>query len=108
MKKTLIIAAAVLLTTVSGWSQGRVNFATAASGVNARATDISGGLPGTNPSGSAYKGQLYMGGPGISDDGLLIPVGVPISFQTAAQAGYLVGGNVGVTNGVNGLSLIHI
>jgi hypothetical protein len=75
---------------LSCFSQGTVNFANGAGGVNAPFCDANGVLL----SGSGYLAQLYVGPSGTSNPLLLTTNGVsgtPTPFATGASAGYFFG-----------------
>jgi len=106
MKKILLLAASMMIA-VGAYAQGTVNFATAATGVNAPARDTTGGAPGALATGAAYSAMLYVGPAGTAASALTtngVSGGVA-SFGTAGLAGYVTGGTRTITGFAGGTTV---
>ncbi len=98
MKKLLLLSM-LALASLTAYSQGTINFASAGAGVNAPATNktASSGGPGpvyTRAGGAGFLAQLYVGpastaAASLTTNGIS---GAPAPFLTGAQAGYFAGG----------------
>jgi MYXO-CTERM domain-containing protein len=106
MKKVLLIAA-ILVSAVGAFAQGTVNFATAATGVNAPARDTTSGSPGVLASGSAYAAQLYVGPAGAAATSLTTNgvSGTIATFGTGGLAGYVTGGSRSIEGFAGGTTI---
>ena len=98
MKKLLLLSV-LALASLTAYSQGTINFASAGAGVNAPATNKTASSGGPGPvylraGGAGFLAQLYVG-PANTAAALLTTNGVsgaPAPFLTGAQAGYFAGG----------------
>jgi hypothetical protein len=92
MKKLLTIAMVGVASVSLGWSQGEINFANFASGLNSPVTDTA----GTALSGGTYLADLFYGTTTGNNNltlGQLTDLGVAKAFSTGAGAGYFLGGS---------------
>jgi len=84
--KKLIYVAALLVTSLSAYAQGTVNFNNRIVGtVDAPVFDVGGTV---RLSGAAFFAQLYAGAAGTADANL-VAIGAPTTFRTGAGAGYV-------------------
>src|SRR5438094_45776 len=85
--KVCFIAACFLLEVVMGRSQGTVNFANGAAGVNSPVTILPGPTPVEGPD---WQAELLM----AEANGNWLRIGQPVPFLTHSVAGYFLGGLV--------------
>lgn len=99
--KKLLLSLVLSGVASAAFGQGQLNFASAAAGVNAPATNrtalVNSGanLTGSRASGAAFLATLYIGPAATVDASLLTTNGfggAPVAFNTGAQAGYFTGG----------------
>jgi hypothetical protein len=96
MKKLLTILTLVAASVSAGWSQGEINFANFASGLNAPVynnTNINGGVL---LSGSGFAADLFYGTTAGNNNltlSQLTDLGTAAAFQSGGGAGYFLGGS---------------
>jgi hypothetical protein len=90
MKRILLTTTVAIGATLSAYSQGTVNFANAAVGLN---SPITHGVTGVRVAGAAYLAQLYYANGATTDEGALeAAAGNPVAFSAVAgQEGYFFG-----------------
>lgn len=105
MKKLIIIAAVAMAGAIGAYSQGVVDFANLAAGVNAPTTDIN-----SNKVAAGYVADLfYAADPSGNPIALssMTDAGLAQAFLTGAEAGYFADGT-GVTLGTSGQILFEV
>jgi hypothetical protein len=90
--KRLLITASLVLATVSGFSQGTLDFKSIAIVGGSRVVDAPvRDAGGTLLLGTAFRAALYAGAAGTAEDALRL-IGASVAFSTGTGAGYFIGG----------------
>jgi hypothetical protein len=93
MKQKLLLFAALAISTACAVAQGTVNFQNAGPGVNAPIRHSNGA---TLLDGSTFKADIFWALGTVTDSSTLQSAGFSAAFSGGAQAGYFLGGVLGI------------